>query len=774
MRISVNILLALVVMAGAASAQSAYAQSASTQFTRSGEQAIGIVGQVIDQGTQEPVVGATVQVLDTRAGAVADREGRFRIGGLPAGTYRVRASAVGYEPVVRTDIVVSNVRPYDLTIELRQSTTQGKEVVVRPEYFEKSADAAVSQLTLSNEEIRRLPGGFEDVVRAISALPGVAQVSNSRNDLLVRGGAPSENLYLIDNIEAPNINHFGTQGSGGGPLSFINLDFVRSTTFNTGGFGVRYGDRISSVLDIALRDGRDDRLGGKATISATQFGLNLEGPFSERGSFLFSARRSYLDLIFRAAGLAFVPEYWDFFGKADYRLSSGDRLSAVAIGVVDRIRRFDRDEDDRFDNSRILDNSQDQLVAGVTWKHLFEGGYLNATLGRTLVAYRFGQADTLGRPIFRNRSTEDELNLRVDAALLPDPATEISFGAQGRAIRLDAEIFLDAPGASLDVAPNDNFTKGAVYGQISRLFFDALRINLGGRLDYFSGIEHGLMPALRASLSQALGGMMTLNLSAGRYYQAPSYIWLAANDANRRLDGIRTDVAVAGLERVLAEDLRVSVEGYYKRYADYPASIGRPYLVLANTGADFGGADDGFASFGLEPLGSVGRGRAYGVELLLQKKLSEIRCYGTASLSWNVSRFTPLDGVERPSSFDQRVIFNVSGGYQLSDEWEFGVKFRYASGRPYTPIDATGDPSFGYQVVSRYNAERLAATHALDVRVDRRWAVGDWSLITYVDVQNIYNRKNQSPPRWNARTRSGQIEESAIGILPSIGVSAEF
>jgi len=735
---------------------------------------IGITGRVVSKSTQEPIVGATVQVLDTRRGAYTDRSGAFVIYDLEPGTYQVRITSIGYEPVTRTDVVVTSVRPTVLEIEMLEKAIEVDGIVVTSGYFQKNPDQVTSVQTLSNEEIRRLPGGFEDVVRAVSTLPGVAQVSNGRNDLLVRGGAPSENLYLIDNIESPNINHFGTQGAGGGPLSFVNLDFVESTTFSSGGFGVRYGDKISSVLDIDLRSGRDDRIGGKATISASQFGLNLEGPVTGDGNFLFSARRSYLDLIFKAAGFSFVPEYWDFLGKATYDLGPDDRVSALAIAAIDRVRQFNDTPDDVFDNSRILDNSQDQLVAGVTWKHLFGGGYLTTTLSRTLVDYRFKQTDTLLNPIFQNTSTEDEFGLRTDATFLMGDRSELSFGGQARTTRFLADIFLDQPGQELDIHPSDRFYKGALYAQMSQGLWDGGRVNVGGRVDYFSGIDTKFYPTLRAAFSQEIDDRSSLNLSGGRYYQSPSYIWLAANSENRGLKSIRTDVFVAGIDRMLAEDVRVSLEGYYKLYNDYPASLTRPYLVLANTGAGFGGADEGFASFGLEPLASDGTGRAYGVELLVQKKLSAIKCYGVASLSLNRSFFTPRDGVERPSNFDQRVIFNLSGGYQIGETWEVGLKFRFAGGRPYTPIDSTGDPSFGYQVVSRYNELRLAASHALDLRVDKRWPFERWNLITYIDVQNVYNRKNPNPPRWDARLRAADVSETQIGILPSIGISAEF
>ncbi len=733
-----------------------------------------ITGSVVDAAAQIPLAGAIVRLVDRPGGAITDSAGRFAIYDLPAGTYQIRCTFVTYETILQTDIIVTNARPATVELKMRAAPQSSQQITVRPDYFGGGSDRVSSTRVLGNEEIRRIPGGFEDVVRAISTLPGVAQVSNGRNDLLVRGGAPSENLFLIDNIESPNINHFGTQGSGGGPLSFVNLDFVQSTTFSTGGFGARYGDKISSVLNIDLRDGREDRLGGKATISASQFGLNLEGPVGSDGSWLFSARRSYLDFIFRAAGFSFVPEYWDFLGKGSWRLDQSNQLSVLAIGVIDRVRFFNDDQDNIFDNSRILDNSQDQLVGGVTWKHIFTTGFVTTTLGRTVVDFQFRQTDSLQNPIFENSSTEDEYNLRSDALFLMGDVSELSFGVTAKTVGFDAAIRLVTPGSVLNITPGDRFYKGAAYLQWVQTLPWGAKATLGGRLDYFSGVNDKLSPGLRAALVQPIDELSSLTLSAGRYFQAPSYIWLVANADNRSLTSIRSDIVVLGIDRTFAEDLRLSVEGYLKRYDHYPASINRPFLVLANTGAGFGGADDGFASFGLEPLVSEGTGRAYGLEILLQKRLSDVPFYGTASLSFNNSFFTARDGVERPGNFDQRVIANLSGGYRISDEWEVGAKFRFATGRPYTPVDSTGDPGFGYQVTSAYNSLRLEASHALDIRVDRRWAFSSWNLIAYIDVQNVYNRKNPNPPRWNARENGPDRSESQIGILPSIGISAEW
>lgn len=740
-----------------------------------------ITGRILDKTTKEPVVGATVKVIGLDLGAVADLDGKFTIQNIPVGTYQVKISAVGYESTIRSDVVVSTARAYILVVELAETGVEGKEVEVVADYFKRrKADSPTSEQSFTYEEIRRLPGGFEDVVRAVSTLPGVSVASAGRNDLLVRGGAPSENLFLIDGIEVPNINHFGTQGFAGGPISFVNLDYVREVNFSTGGFGVKYGDKISSVVSLDLRNGREDRTGGKLNLSASQFGFNIEAPLSQDGQYLFSARRSYLDLIFKAAGFSFVPEYYDFLGKVTYNLGGGNEISALGIGVINNVRLFNDTPEKRFDNSRLLDNTQYQLISGITWKKVFKGGFVSTTLGRTRVDYRFQQRDSLQNPFFRNNSIEDEFNLRSDATVVLTKATELSFGVQAKTIGFDADVFLKSQlndSVIVNQQLKDRFYKGATYLQLLQRF-GRFTATLGGRLDYFDGINQKFYPAPRGSLSYALTEKTTLNASFGRYTQSPSYIWLVAEESNRNLKNIQTNVAIAGFEHILQPDLKFSIEGYYKQYGDYPASVNRPFLVLANTGAGFGGSEEGFASFGLEPLVSVGEGRAYGVELFVQKKLSQTPYYGIASLTIGRSEFQGIDGVFRPSNFDQRIIFSLSGGYRFDEKWELGIKFRYASGRPFTPVGAQGDRTFAFQLTNIdpnfFNSQRLPDFHALDLRVDRRWPFEAWTLITYIDIQNVYNRQNVNPPRWNVRENKVESVGGQIGILPSIGINAEF
>lgn len=732
-----------------------------------------VVGTVIDKTTNVPIFGANVIVVGTKLGAATDADGNFGINRVPIGMCALRVSAIGYMPFTLTDVVVSVAKPTELTIPLIDAGLEVEAVQVTASYFQKLPDTPLSNLVQSNEEIRRLPGGLEDVVRAISILPGVAQVQAGRNDLIVRGGAPSENLFIIDNIEVPNINHFGTQGASGGPLSFVNLDFVEGTSFSTGGFGSRYGDKLSSVLTINLREGRKDRTGGKATISASQFGTNLEGPLGSSGNFIFSARRSYLDFIFKAAGFGFVPEYWDFLAKVNYHVGKRDHVVVLGIAALDNVKFFNDSQKQRFDNSRILGSNQNQLVAGASWQHIFENGFSTVTLGQTYVDYSYGQSDSLLVPIFKNRSFEYESSLRGDMLFHAAKSTEISFGFLGKIPRVSSEIILRPLFTSFGDSLQVNATyatsalKGALYAQVSQDLGPA-RFTLGARIDYFDLIDKKLVSSPRFSTTVPLAGGMNLNASIGKYSQAPSYIWLVANPLNRQLNFVEATQYIVGVDNIIREDTRISLEAYVKDYSNYPASLVRPYLVLANTGAGYGGSDEGFASFGIDPLTSKGSGQARGIELLAQKKLSEIPCYGTMSISYNVSEFKALDGFARSSSWDQRWIINVGGGYVFGNEWEFSTKFRYATGRPYTPFypDGTQDPGL-------YNSIRIEPNHSLDVRVDRRWSFDNWTLVTYIDIQNVYNRKPVDIPRYSVQTRMVE-QQASIGILPSLGISAEF
>ncbi len=739
----------------------------------SAQQEKGVIyGNVRDVISMQPLIGANILILDSNLGAATDFEGNYRIEGIKPGTYRLKISSIGYTSIIKTDVVVNSIKPARLDAELKETTLELDEVTVQDEYFFKNPLEPISTTNFSFEEIRRAPGGFEDVVRALSILPGVAQADAGRNDLIVRGGAPSENLFLVDGIVIPNINHFGTQGAAGGPLSYVNLDFVKSTSFSTGGFPVTYGDRLSSVLSINLKNGRQDRIGGKATVSATQFGLDMEGPVNESSDFIFSVRRSYLDFIFKAAGFAFVPEYYDLLSKVNIKTGLNSNLSFFFLGALDNVKFFNDTPDKRFDNSRTLGSDQKQYTFAGKYRQIFGTGFVDISLSRNYVNYNSIQNDTVQNPIYKNISTEIENNLKSDLTFKVSPENELNIGTELKLIEFNSDIYSPAKLtsfgdsiAAVNSQMNENYFKWGGYINFNTVMMKRVIVNLGIREDYFSGINTKFYFSPRFSLSYNLSSINSINFSTGIYYQSPSYLWLN-NGNNKNLKDIKVNQYILGFENMLREDILFKVEGFIKDYSNYPTSLTRPYLILANTGAGY--SDDNFTSLGLDPLISAGKGLTKGIEFSLQKKLSDLPYYGIMSLTISRSDFTPLDGIKRPGLYDQNFILNISGGYKFNPEWEGSFKFRFASGSPYTPFDA-----YGKQSVLEYNSRRLRPAHSLDLRVDKRWYFSSWVLITYLDVQNIYNRKNTASIRWDPRTM--QVDESSsIGILPSIGVSAEF
>ncbi|MEJ2482968.1 MAG: TonB-dependent receptor, partial [Gemmatimonadota bacterium] len=611
---------------------------------------------------REPVARALVEILDTGISSVSDDEGRFAIREIPTGVYSLRAGALGYRPVLLSNQIVGSGKPLTVQIELPAQPIELETIEVAPSFFaEEEKEEPANTRTLDAVDTRRAPGVIEDVVRSVSLLPGVAVTSPGRNDLAVRGGAPYESLFIVDGIEVPNINHFGSQGSTGGPLSLINIEFVRETEFASGGMGVRFGDRTASVTDIRLREGSTDALAGTLNLSATGAGAILEGPIGSGGSFLFSARRSYLDLLFNAAGFSFVPSYWDFQLKTNHRLSDRDRLSFLFVGALDDITFNTEDEEDEYDNSRTIAPNVRQYFAGLTWDRLFGASRLEVTLGRTFTSFETTQT-ILGDPpqeILRNFSDEGENGLRVEWA--SDPSRKLAWTLGNSLkyasdltydVQLAGEVRTDASGSPRPLAVDTSFTafRNATYAEAAVRATDRIRITGGLRADWYDFIDDGFRLSPRLGATWQVGATTSLRGSLGRYVQPPSYIWLIGDPSNpENLTPIVSDQATLGIERRIRPDLRVQLEGYYKKYEDYPARVFRPQAVLAPTGFEDATND---IPFGLEPLLSDGTGRSYGAELFLQKRLSDIPIYGLLSLRLGRAEYASLEGVVGAGSID--------------------------------------------------------------------------------------------------------------------------
>lgn len=707
-----------------------------------------ITGRVVDTVTRGPVAGARVEIVGSSLSTTTDESGGFRLSNIPPGVVSLQATALGYQSFVRTDVVVGTGRPATVVLSLARAPLALGGIAVGPGYFATAAETPTSTQRLNPEEIRRSPGAQEDVVRAVSLLPGVVPTPIHDNTLIVRGGAPFENLFIVDGVEVPNINHFAAQGSSGGAVSLVNLAFVREAEFSAGGFGASRGDRVGSVTSLELREGITDRHAGEVNLAATGFGAIVEGPVG-RGSYFAGVRRSYLDLIFELAGEPFVARYWDANAKIVQRLGSRDVLSWTFVGATDNFDFNIETDDDRFD-AAILATNVDQYFSGLTWSRSGRQSALEVTAGRVHYAYGTFQNDTLESRIFTNQSTEAENSLRLKYTHALPRGSTVEVGAVAKYnsrlrydIDLPGDMRPDADGEPRPLDIDTSFTafRAGAYAETTVQWTSRFSTTLGGRVDYYGHLSDAVRIAPRAAASFALGRASTLNLSGGRYWQTPSFISLVGDPSNaENLRPLRVDQGVIGIQTLPREELKLQLEAYYKRYASYPTRVWRPQAVLA-PGTEHVQTD---IVFGLEPLTSQGTGWSYGAELFLQKRLSTVPIYGSASLSLNRTRFKALDGISRVGAYDAPVVFNVAAGWRPNAAWDLGLRFRVASGRVTTPHITSG-PLEGRLDFGRYNqGGRMPTFHTLDIRADRRWALGSLQLTTYLEIQDVYNRDRKS------------------------------
>lgn len=738
-----------------------------------------IKGTVLDRETKKPISDASVSIVELNRTGITDSSGIFQFTEVPYGSYRIKVSMLGYEPIVKTDIVVLSARPAEVLVELNPLGFTTQTIEVRAKYFEKPLDLNASVSNLDFEEVRRAPGAVEDISRMVQSLPGVSSANDQRNDLIVRGGSPAENLILVDGIEMPNINHFPSQGSSSGPIGMINVKFINDVNFSSGGFPVRFGDRLSSVLDIKFRDGQRSRFLSDINLSSAGFGGVFEGPlFSEKGSFLFSVRRSYLSLIKSAIRLSAVPNYWDFNLKVSYDVDENNKLHLVGIAGIDDIK-FEGSESEQSDDNpygKAVDN-QKQMSAGLNWRSLFKKGYVQTVFsnftGDNYLSNREFGTDSL---LFNNDSFESEYSLRSEVFYQLNTQNSFVAGIGGKYVRFKNDMYI-APDTTafgdtlpaLIVNASEKYFKASAFGQYTiKLFKDKFLATGGIRYDYFSGINDKNVFSPRIGFSYKISPVTTLNLSGGIFYQAPQYLWVTGDTGNVNLKFVRADHIVAGVEHLFTADLKLTVEAYYKKYTDYPVSLKVPTWILANGGADYGPNLVG-------PASSDGFGFVRGIDFSLHKKLIGNGLYGMLNYTLSESRFTALKGGEKPGSFDYRHNITLIAGYQIADEWLVGIKFRYATGRPYTPYDEQLSTIIGRGVyqVDKFNEARYKDYNRLDIRVDKKWNFRKLSIVSYIELQNVFNTTNVYQYFWNEyKNEQGTIYQWAF--LPVGGFSIQF
>lgn len=766
-----------------------------------------IKGVVIDKSTRQPLEFVNVLVVGLGIGASTDANGNFLITQVPPGIYRLQASFLGYKTELTPEYRVNHVTPY-VQIELEEENASLNEVVVTASSFQKVPESPVSLRVIGLQEIEKAPGANRDISKVVQNYPGVAfSPIGYRNDLIVRGGGPSENRFYLDGVEIPNINHFSTQGASGGPVGLIDADLIRSVKFYSGAFPADKGNALSSVLDFSLRDGDMERNSLKATLGASEVSLSSNGHIGNKTSYLVSVRQSYLQALFKILGLPFLPAYTDASFKIKTRFDSHNELTLLGLGGIDRMKLNlgIEGEDAEYMLSYLPEINQETYTVGGVYRHYSQRHVQSIVLSQSYlnnrnVKYRDNDESSEENLTLRLGSIEQETKLRMEntsswSVWKVKAGFDLNYSRYksneyrkvfANVLReydyhTDLSLWRWGMFASVDyAAPDKSFTASM-----------GVRTDGNNYSDKMKELWRQLSP--RLSVSYRLIEGLTLSGHVGLYYQLPSYTALGFKGeegeyVNRHLDYISVSQESLGLSWTPNENMELSVEGFYKLYGHMPFSLS-DQIPLSCKGNDYG-------TIGNEALSSEAKGRSYGVELMFKWLLTQ-KLNLSSSLTIFKSEFKDGEqGGYVPSAWDNRFILNMSGTYNFPKHWSLGAKVSCIGGSPYTPYDveksslveAWNVQGRAYYDYSRYNQERLPVFGQLDVRVDKTFYLKKCMLGFYLDIQNITASKLRQP---DALMSTGQIENPSAPLseqryvmksirqesgtlLPTLGITFEY
>ena len=776
-------------------------------------QSVKVYGVITNVLNNEPIPFANIIIEGTSIGTISDINGNYEILKLPAGSYNFKCSYIGYDTNIKSEIMVSSNKNLRLDFSLSENSELLGEIKVQGNTFNKTKASPVSLRTINASEISKSAGGNRDISKVVANLPGVASSASFRNDIIVRGGSPSENKFFLDGIEIPTINHFTTQGSSGGPVGILNVNLIREVDFYTGAFPANRGNALSSVMELKLIEGNEEEISGSFALGSSDAGFTLNTPLSNKSTLLLSIRRSYLQFLFKVLKLPFLPTYNDMQFKYSYKPNKKNQFNVLGIATIDdfslNTEINDEEEDsmqialNNYNLNNLVINKQWNYTLGGTWRHFFNNSNFFFVISRNHLnntALKFlDYADENSQKILDYKSEEIENKSRLEYNFLKNNYSfNIGVNLEDANYTNNTTQLFTVGDSIITGINNSNlqFIKYGLFAQISKTYLaNTLSSSFGLRIDGNSFTEStnstNLSP--RLSLAYNINSKTSINTNIGRFHQLPSYTILGfennGNYLNKDASYISCDHAVLGIEYNPSSYSKITLESFYKSYNNYPFSI-LDSISLANLGDEFG-------VIGNEDISSISKGNSYGFELLAQQKMSS-SIYGILSATYYFSRFEDKDGNLISSSWDNRFILNMTAGKKFKNNIELGFKYRYSGGSPYTPIDIINSSNkiiwdINQQAVLDYNllnTQRLNGSHVLDIRIDKKWFFKSWGLNAYIDIENILNSKTELPSQYGIDPNLGTIVEgsgvdassyplyeiinNSGTVLPSIGLLIEF
>ncbi|OJU53013.1 MAG: hypothetical protein BGN96_09950 [Bacteroidales bacterium 45-6] len=767
-----------------------------------------IRGKVYSLQSNEAVPFVSVAIQGTSIGSMTDSAGNFVFKGVIPGFVRLVVSSVGYETTLSPEIQVQGNQTSFVDLQVRESTFSLREVTVRPNRLLRRIESPVSSLSVGVQELEKSAGANRDVSKVLQVLPGVAAMDPSRNDLIVRGGGPSENVFYLDGIQIPVINHFATQGSSGGAIGAINPDFVREITFYTGAFPANRTNALSSVMEIRQKDGSKDKIHTKLSVGASDAAITVDGPINKKSTFIASARQSYLQFLFKALGLPFLPTYNDFQVKYKYEIDSKNEITLIGLGAIDNMKLNTEladtgDDTQKYILSYLPVYKQWNYTLGLVYKHFGDNFSDSWIISRNMLRnenYKHTDNDKSKPKTSNYLSDEAENKLRFEREFTHLPVRlKVGAGLQYAHYKNDTYrlLYYNNQVNELNYNTNLNLFGYQAFAQVSDEFLsDKLGLSFGVNMvanDFNNNMKNPLNQlSPRFSISYAVSDQWSISGNIGRYAEQPAYTTLGFKNSsgeyanrNENLKYIIANHFIAGIEYKPAEKLRFSAEGFYKKYLQYPMSVSDG-ISIASKGADYGEVGD-------EQVVSSGKGRAYGAEFLL--KIADWHNLNvTSTYTLFRSEFTNMAGDYLPSSWDTRHLLNLIASYKFGKSWNLAMRWRHVGGEPYSPIDwqlstnreAWNVKNQAYTDYSNFNSLRLKNAHALDIRIDKEYYFKKWLLNLYMDVQNAYNFKSERAPIYTNKDAKGNVIPDANGdpakqglrildntsgtILPTIGI----
>lgn len=724
-------------------------------------------GYIRDLETGENLIGATIYEPGSLKGTVSNRFGFYSLT-LPRGKMKLRVSYVGYQEM---ELDIDLDRDQRLDIQMIPGSTLDEIVITADENIEQSPQ--MSTIDIPIDQIKALPVlmGETDILKSIQLLPGIQGGTEGSSGIYVRGGGPDQNLILLDGVPVYNVSHLF------GFFSVFNSDAINKVNVVKGGFPARYGGRLSSVIDITMKEGNNQKFSGEGSIGLISSKLTLEGPLgkNKKTSFIVSGRRTYIDLLTRPIIRAQTDGdetagyyFYDFNAKINHKITENDRLYLSFYNGKDV--GFGRSEYEYSDPIEDYESqSKDKFglgwgntIGALRWNHIF-GPKLFANLTGTYSKYKFrifseyeditrsaGKTERV-HELIEYYSGVDDLALKLDLDYLPSPDHNFKFGVSATHHEFNPGIF----GFDTNAEGNQDTTIGSqqtrsveFYSYIEDDFnlTPSLRANAGVHYSAFlvnDRFYNSLQP--RISMRYLLSSNLSLKAS---YATMTQYIHLLTNGGL----GLPTDLWVPATDRIrpqsswqtalgLAKTLKgyeISAEFYYKEMRD---------LIEYEEGATFFNLGTDW-----QDKVTTGDGTSYGAEVLVQKKTGKFSGWVGYTLSWTYRQFPELNFGERfPYKYDRRHDVSVVGIYEFSKNFSMSATWVYGTGSAVTIPLSTYAPSrvdqnFWYDNDIEYyggrNAFRMKAYHRLDLGLtwtkEKRWGESSWSVGAY----NAYNRKN--------------------------------